>query len=56
MQDRFYESLDLAQLASAAGVTSFQLIGWFKRTVGLTPHYCLIHVPLNMATGFTTLL
>ena len=30
-------------------MTSFQLIGMFKRTVGLTPHAYLIHIRLNMA-------
>ena len=32
-----------------SGLTTFQLIGLFKRTVGLTPHAYLTQVRLNMA-------
>jgi AraC-like DNA-binding protein len=49
MQAHYAESLHLADLAHTVGVTSFQLIGMFKRTVGLTPHAYLIHIRLNMA-------
>ncbi|WP_456319646.1 AraC family ligand binding domain-containing protein [Bradyrhizobium diazoefficiens] len=37
MRERHAENLSLDQLAGLAGLTSFQLIGLFKRTVGLTP-------------------
>jgi AraC-like DNA-binding protein len=46
---RFAESLLLEDLAAAAGLTVFQLIGLFKRTVGTTPHVYLTHVRLNAA-------
>jgi len=49
MHDRSAEALQLADLAVIAGLTSFQLIGLFKRTVGLTPHAYLIHIRLNRA-------
>jgi hypothetical protein len=38
MRARYAESLPLQELARAVGMTNFQLIGLFKRTVGLTPH------------------
>jgi AraC-like DNA-binding protein len=41
--------LRLEELAAEAGLTTFQLIGLFKRTVGLTPHACLTQVRLNAA-------
>lgn len=49
MKDRYEESLTLDDLANAAGLTSFQLIGLFKRTVSLTPHAYLTHIRLNAA-------
>jgi AraC-like DNA-binding protein len=49
MQARYEENLELDELASAADLTSFQLIGLFKRTVGLTPHAYLTHIRLNAA-------
>jgi AraC-like DNA-binding protein len=49
MNARYEENLGLNELASVAGLTSFQLIGLFKRTVGLTPHAYLIHIRLNAA-------
>ncbi|MFC7399926.1 helix-turn-helix domain-containing protein [Chelatococcus sp. GCM10030263] len=49
MKDRYEESLTLDDLANDAGLTSFQLIGLFKRTVGLTPHAYLTHIRLNAA-------
>lgn len=51
MRARYEENLELGELADAAGLTSFQLIGLFKRTVGLTPHAYLIHIRLNAARG-----
>lgn len=49
MRERHAENLSLDQLAGLAGLTSFQLIGLFKRTVGLTPHAYLVHVRLSAA-------
>jgi AraC-like DNA-binding protein len=49
MRARYAHNLNLAELAGAAGLTSFQLIGLFKRTVGLTPHAYLIQVRLSVA-------
>jgi AraC-like DNA-binding protein len=49
MHARYSDNLSLDELARAAGLTSFQLIGLFKRTVGLTPHAYLIHIRLNAA-------
>jgi AraC-like DNA-binding protein len=46
---RYEENLGLDDLANTAGLTSFQLIGLFKRTVGLTPHAYLTHIRLNVA-------
>ena len=46
---RHAEDLRLPDLASAVGLTSFQLIGLFKRMVGLTPHAYLIRVRLEAA-------
>ena len=48
--DRFADSLRLEDLAVVAGLTTFQLIGLFKRTVGLTPHAWLTQVRLNEAS------
>jgi AraC-like DNA-binding protein len=41
--------LRLEDLAADVGLTTFQLIGLFKRTAGLTPHAYLTQVRLNMA-------
>jgi AraC-like DNA-binding protein len=49
MKARFAESLLLEDLAAAADLTVFQLIGSFKRTIGVTPHVYLTHVRLNAA-------
>jgi len=49
MHARYSENLGLDELARTAGLTRFQLIGLFKRTIGLTPHAYLIHVRLNAA-------
>jgi len=49
MRARHCENLGLDDLAQVAGLTRFQLIGLFKRTVGLTPHAYLIHIRLNAA-------
>lgn len=52
MRERHAENLSLDQLAGLAGLSSFQLIGLFKRTVGLTPHAYLVHVRLKAACHF----
>ena len=49
MRDRFAESLLLEELASAVGLTTFQLIGLFKRVAGLTPHTYLTQLRLRAA-------
>jgi transcriptional regulator GlxA family with amidase domain len=49
MRARHAENLGLEELANVAGLTKFQLIGLFKRTIGLTPHAYLIHIRLNAA-------
>ena len=41
--------LRLEDLATPVGLTTFQLIGLFKRTVGLTPHAYLTQIRLGMA-------
>jgi AraC-like DNA-binding protein len=41
--------LRLETLAGEAGLSPFQLIGLFKRTIGLTPHACLTQVRLGEA-------
>jgi AraC-like DNA-binding protein len=49
MRGRYAERLTLAALASAAGLTQFQLIGLFRRGVGMTPHAYLTQVRLGAA-------
>jgi AraC-like DNA-binding protein len=49
MRERYAESLRLDDLAVMTGLTPFQLIGLFKRTVGLTPHAYLTQVRLDAA-------
>ncbi len=49
---RFAETLRVSELAAAAGMSVFQLIGLFRRTVGTTPHVYLTHVRLNAACRF----
>jgi AraC-like DNA-binding protein len=43
------QELRLEELATSEGLTTFQLIGLFKRATGLTPHAYLTQVRLNMA-------
>jgi len=52
MRARHAETLSLDELARFAGLTSFQLIGLFKRTVGLPPHAYLVHLRLNAACRY----
>jgi len=49
MRERYAEHLSLDDLARTAGLTSFQVIGLFKRAIGLTPHAYLLHVRMNAA-------
>lgn len=49
MRAEYARDLRLDGLAAEVGLTTFQLIGLFKRTVGLTPHAYLTQVRLGMA-------
>jgi AraC-like DNA-binding protein len=49
MQDRYSGQLTLEEMGHLVGLTPYQLIGLFKRTIGLTPHACLTQVRLKAA-------
>jgi AraC-like DNA-binding protein len=49
VNDRHAENLLLDDLSTAVGLTPFQLIGLFKRCLGLTPHLYLTQVRLKKA-------
>jgi AraC-like DNA-binding protein len=49
MHADYASDLHLEDLAACVGLTTFQLIGLFKRTVGLTPHAYLTQIRLAMA-------
>jgi len=49
MHAEYASNLHLEELAAEVGLTTFQLIGLFKRTVGLTPHAYLTQIRLSMA-------
>ena len=49
MRAEYATNLQLEDLAEGVGLTTFQLIGLFKRTVGLTPHAYLTQIRLNIA-------
>jgi AraC-like DNA-binding protein len=49
MRTEHANDLRLEDLAKGVGLTTFQLIGLFKRTTGLTPHAYLTQVRLSMA-------
>ena len=49
MQAEYVSDLRLEDLASGVGLTTFQLIGLFKRTIGLTPHAALTQIRLGAA-------
>lgn len=49
MQDRYREQLTLEEMGQVVGLTPFQLIRLFKRTIGLTPHAYLTQVRLKAA-------
>ena len=52
VNDRHAEDLLLEDLGAAVGLTPFQLIGLFKRCLGLTPHTYLTQVRLRRACRF----
>ena len=49
MRAEHAHDLRLEDLADHVGLTTFQLIGLFKRCIGMTPHAYLIQVRLGMA-------
>lgn len=49
LRDGHAQSLSLEQMGAAAGLTPFQLIVAFKRTLGLTPHAYLTQLRLRAA-------
>lgn len=49
MRDRHADRLTLDEMAASVGLTPFQLIGLFNRTLGITPHACLIQIRLEAA-------
>ena len=49
MHAEYAQELRLEKLASEVGLTTFQLIGLFKRTIGMTPHAYLTQVRLSVA-------
>jgi AraC-like DNA-binding protein len=49
LRRRFHEPLQLGDVARALDMTPFQLIGLFKREVGLTPYALLTQIRLNAA-------
>jgi AraC-like DNA-binding protein len=52
MQDRYYEELRLEDMGAEIDLTTFQLIGLFKRGTGLTPHAYLTQVRLSAAIEY----
>ena len=55
VNDRHAQDLRLEDLSAAAGLTPFQLIGLFKRCLGLTPHAYLTQVRLGRACRYLRL-
>jgi len=51
MRDRHAEHVTLADLATAADLTQYQLIGLFRKGVGMTPHAYLTQIRLGSARG-----
>jgi len=49
MRDAHVQPLTLEQMGAVAGLTPFQLIGMFKRSIGLTPHTYLTQLRLRSA-------
>ena len=52
MRAEYVTELRLEDLARHVGLTTFQLIGLFKRTIGLTPHAYLTQIRLSMACRY----
>ncbi|MCC8395809.1 AraC family transcriptional regulator [Paraburkholderia sp. MMS20-SJTR3] len=52
VNDRYADELLLEDLSAAVGLTPFQLIGLFKRCLGLTPHLYLTQVRLANARHY----
>lgn len=52
VHDRHARELHLEELSAAVGLTPFQLIGLFKRCLGLTPHAYLTQVRLKHACHY----
>ncbi|MDM9560119.1 helix-turn-helix domain-containing protein [Bordetella petrii] len=52
VHQRHAEDLRLEDLSAAAGLTPFQLIGLFKRGVGMTPHAYLVQARLKRACHY----
>jgi AraC-like DNA-binding protein len=50
MHDRYREQLTLEEIGRVVALTPFQVIGLFKRAIGLTPHAYLTQVRLKAAT------
>lgn len=51
MRKYYAEKLTLENMSSRVGLTPFQLIGLFKRSIGLTPHAYLTQLRLKAAMG-----
>jgi AraC-like DNA-binding protein len=49
MHEEYERNLHLAELGEAVGLTQFQLIGLFRRGLGVTPHAYLTHLRLSAA-------
>jgi AraC-like DNA-binding protein len=54
VNDRYADELSLDDLSAAVGLTPFQLIGLFKRCLGLTTHLYLTQVRLRNARRHLT--
>mgnify|MGYP003365566965 FL=1 len=52
MMDQFADDLRLDELSRSVGLTPFQLIGLFKRGIGLTPHAYLMQIRLAHARDY----
>ena len=52
IQARLSETISLADLGAAVGLTQYQLISLFKRTTGLTPHAYVTQLRVDRAAAF----
>jgi AraC-like DNA-binding protein len=52
LRDAFAERITLEQMAAVADLTLFQLIGVFKRIIGLTPHMYLTQLRIRAAIHY----